>query len=639
LIEQAWLIPVIPLVSFFLIIFLGKRTPLRGASIGILAVGVSFVMSLLVFLQFLGDAEIVERSITWFRLGSFQLDLGMHVDGLAAMMFVVVTTVSLLVHVYSVGYMAEEPRFTWYFAALSLFTGSMLTLVIANNLIVLLVGWELVGICSYLLIGHWWEEKENSDAAVKAFITTKTADVPFLFGIFVMTFAAGTTNIEEITHAVESGEISPAVLTAGALLLFGGAIGKSAQFPLHVWLPDAMAGPTPVSALIHAATMVVAGVYMVGRLFTVFSASEQALLVVAAIGSITMLIAALLAMVQDDIKRVLAYSTVSQLGYMIAALGIGASTAAFFHLFTHAFFKALLFLGAGSIIHAAHSNRMSEMGGLRRPLSTTFWTFLIGSAALAGIPPLAGFWSKDEIIAEAFRESHEIVWAVAILTAMLTAFYMTRALWLTFFGEYRGQGHPHESPRVMTVPLVILAALSVVAGFFGAPFVEGGFRELVQLGEEAHIAGFDFALAGLSVGLALVGVLVGTALYRTYRERDPLRSLGPIYTLLERKYYLDDIYLRGIVRPIQYSVSRFIYWTNQRILDGVVNGFARMTRGFGTGTDAVDRHLVDGAVNRIAIGTGWTGGLLRYIQSGNVQRYAVILFAGVAILAVIFTRV
>jgi NADH-quinone oxidoreductase subunit L len=400
-----------------------------------------------------------------------------------------------------------------------------------------------------------------------------------------------------------------------------------------------MAGPTPVSALIHAATMVVAGVYMVGRLFTVFSASEQALLVVAAIGSITMLIAALLAMVQDDIKRVLAYSTVSQLGYMIAALGIGASTAAFFHLFTHAFFKALLFLGAGSIIHAVHSNRMSEMGGLRKPLSTTFWTFLIGSAALAGIPPLAGFWSKDEIIAESFRGSHEIVWVVAILTAMLTAFYMTRALWLTFFGEYRGQGHPHESPRVMTVPLVILAALSVVAGFLGAPFVEGGFRELVQLGEEAHIAGFDFALAGLSVGLALVGVLVGTALYRTYRERDPLRSLGPLYTLLERKYYLDDIYLRGIVRPIQYSVSRFIYWTNQRILDGVVNGFAWMTRRFGTGTDAVDRHLVDGAVNRIAIGTGWTGGLLRYVQSGNVQRYAVILFAGVAILAVIFTRV
>jgi NADH-quinone oxidoreductase subunit L len=637
--EGAWLIPVVPFVSFLVIVLVGRRMPMRGAEIGVLAVGISFVMSILVFLDFVGDAETVEKSVTWFSLESFRLELGMNVDGLAAMMFVVVTTVSLLVHVYSLGYMAHEPRFTWYFAALSLFTGSMLNLVIANNLIQLLVGWELVGICSYLLIGHWWEEKTNSDAAIKAFITTKTADVPFLFGIFVMIAAAGTGNIGGVTEAVEGGEISTTVLTVGALLLFGGAIGKSAQFPLHVWLPDAMAGPTPVSALIHAATMVVAGVYMVGRLFTVFQGSEQAILVVAAIGAITMLIAALLAVVQDDIKRVLAYSTVSQLGYMMAALGIGAFTAAFFHLFTHAFFKALLFLGAGSIIHAVHSNNMSEMGGLRKAMPTTFWTFLIGSAALAGIPPLAGFWSKDEIIADAFRNSHEIVWVVAIVTAMLTAFYMTRAVWLTFGGGYRGQGHPHESPRVMTIPLVILAALSVVVGFFGAPFTGGGFRELVHFGEEAHLAGFDFALAGLSVGLALVGILAGTALYRRYRDRDPVYRLGPLHTFLERKYYLDDIYLKGIVRPIQYPIARFTNWTNTYVLDGLVNGFAWLTRKFGDGTDAVDRNLVDGAVNRVAIGAGWTGGLLRYIQSGNVQRYAVILFAGVTILAVIFTRI
>jgi NADH-quinone oxidoreductase subunit L len=641
-VEWSWLIPVIPLVSFLLIIFFGKRTPLRGAGLGIAAVGISFVLSLIVFVQMIGgEAEAVERSVTWFRLASFELELGMHVDGLAAMMFVVVTTVSLLVHVYSVGYMAEEPRFTWYFAALSLFTGSMLTLVIANNLILLLVGWELVGICSYLLIGHWWEEKANSDAAIKAFITTKTGDVPFLFGIFVMIIAAGTANIPEITHAAEAGELSTGVLTVGALLLFGGAIGKSAQFPLHVWLPDAMAGPTPVSALIHAATMVVAGVYMVGRLMALFAPSETALTTVAVIGSITMLIAALLALVQDDIKRVLAYSTVSQLGYMMAAMGLGpvGLTAGFFHLFTHAFFKALLFLGAGSIIHAVHSNNMSEMGGLRRVMPTTFWTFVIGSAALAGIPPLAGFWSKDEIIAEAFREAQYGVWVVTIVTALLTAFYMTRAVRLTFFGRYRGAGHPHESPRVMTAPLVVLATLSVVAGFFGAPFVEGGFKQLVHFGDEVHIAGFDLALAALSVGLAVVGFVAGSSLYRSYRERDPLRRLGPFYTLLERKYYLDDIYLRGIVRPIQYSVSRFINWTNQRVLDGVVNGFAWVTRKIGSGTDAVDRRLVDGAVNRVAIGTGWTGGLLRYIQSGNVQRYAVILFAGVTILAVIFTRI
>jgi NADH-quinone oxidoreductase subunit L len=636
--EQAWLIPVIPFIAFFVILFFGKRTPGRGAPIGILAVAVSFVLSVIVFLEFLGHAEPVERSVTWLSLDSFEIELGMSVDGLTAMMFVVVTTVSLLVHVYSAGYMAHEPRFTWYYAALSLFTGSMLNLVIANNLFQLLVGWELVGICSYLLIGHFWEEKANSDAAIKAFITTRTGDVPFLFGIFVITVAAGTSNIPEVAHAVEGGEISGTVLTVGALLLFGGAIGKSAQFPLHVWLPDAMAGPTPVSALIHAATMVVAGVYMIGRLFFIFSGSDQALLVVSIIGAVTMLIAAFLAMVQDDIKRVLAYSTVSQLGYMVAALGIGAFTAAFFHLFTHAFFKALLFLGAGSIIHAVHSNYMSDMGGLRKAMPTTYWTFLIGSAALAGIPPLAGFWSKDEIIADAFRNSHEVVWLVAIVTALLTAFYMSRAVWLTFGGEYRGKGHPHESPRIMTFPLIALAVLSVVAGFFGAPFVEGGFSQLVHFGEETHVAGFDFALAGLAVGLGLVGILAGTALYRRYRDRDPLTRMGPAYTLLNRKYYLDDVYLKGFVRPIQYPIARAVNWTNTYILDGIVNGFAWLTRKFGSATDAVDRNLVDGVVNRVAVGTGWTGGLLRYVQSGNVQRYAVILFVGVAVLAVVFTR-
>jgi NADH-quinone oxidoreductase subunit L len=602
-------------------------------------VGSSFVLSLLVFFQFLGGADPVEKSLRWVNAGSFQIELGTFVDGLAAMMFVVVTTVSLLVHIYSVEYMAHEPRFTWYFAALSLFTGSMLNLVIANNLFQLLVGWELVGICSYLLIGHFWEDKPNQDAANKAFITTRTGDVSFVFGIFVLAIAAGTANIPAINEMAEHGGIAVPFLLAGAILLFGGAIGKSAQFPLHVWLPDAMAGPTPVSALIHAATMVVAGVYMVGRLFPVFEASDGALTLVAVIGGITMVIGALLALVQDDIKRVLAYSTISQLAYMIAALGIGARTAAFFHLFTHAFFKALLFLGAGSLIHSAHSNNMSEMGGMRRFMPRTYWTFMIGSLALAGIPPLAGFWSKDEIIADAGRNGHNVVMVLAIITAVLTAFYMTRAVRLTFFGEYRGHAQPHESPRMMTVPLVILAVLSITAGFLGAPFVKRGFAQLVLLPGEAHIADFDFVLAGITVALALGAIALGWRLYERYRERDPVRALGPIYTFIERKYFLDDIYMRGIVRPIQYKLSAFANWTNTYILDGIVNGVAWLTRKLGTGTDGVDRAVVDGAVNRVAIGTGWTGGLLRYVQSGNVQRYAVILFAGVAILAVIFTRV
>jgi len=431
------------------------------------------------------------------------------------------------------------------------------------------------------------------------------------------------------------------VLAAG-LLLFGGAIGKSAQFPLHVWLPDAMAGPTPVSALIHAATMVVAGVYLVGRMFLVFeAAAPEALTVVAVIAAITMLIAAVLAAVQDDIKRVLAYSTVSQLAYMMAALGIGEAgyTAGFFHLFTHAFFKALLFLAAGSIIHAVHTNNMSEMGGLRRHMPWTFWTFLIGAVALAGIPPLAGFWSKDEIITAAYAEGQTGLWIVALITAALTAFYMTRAVLLTFYGRQRfpAEVHPHESPPTMVGPLAILAGLSVVVGFVNAPFV-GWFSDWVYVGEPHH-AEFSFFNAGLSLAIAAGALALGVALYGRYREREPLRRLGPVYAFAERKYYLDDIYLGGIVRPIKGPIARGVDWTNQHILDGMVNAAGWVARKAGRGTEVVDRVVVDGAVNRVGVGTGWTGGLLRYIQSGNVQRYAIVLFAGVAILAVIFARI
>ena len=642
MIENAWVIPIIPLATFFVIVFVGKRTPGRGAPIGIASVGTAFILSLIVFFQQIGGRE-VERSWTWFDIGAFRFDIGITVDGLTAVMLVVVTGISLLVHVYSLGYMHGDRRYTFFYAVLALFTGAMLNLVIANNLFQLLVGWELVGLCSYLLIGHWWEEKENSNAAVKAFITTKTGDVPFLFGIFALTFAAGTANIPEITTMVDEGAISASVLTAAALLLFGGAIGKSAQFPLHVWLPDAMAGPTPVSALIHAATMVVAGVYLVARLFTVFvHAGGEALQFVAAIGATTMLIAALLAVVQDDIKRVLAYSTVSQLAYMMAALGVGenAFTASIFHLFTHAFFKALLFLGAGSIIHAVHTNNMSQMGGLRKQMPWTFLTFVIGAVALAGIPPLAGFWSKDEIITEAFRADQIGIWVVALITAGITAFYMTRAVLLTFFGRprYSEEVHPHEPPVTMVGPLVLLAGASIGIGFVGAPFV-GAFAEWVHFGPEIHEVEFSFFNAGLSFALAMGAIALGYFLYERWREPDPLRRLGPLYAFVERKYYLDDVYVRGMVRPIQYPIARATDWSNQRVLDGIVNMMGWLTRKLGIGTDTVDQRVVDAAVNRVGVSTGWTGGLLRYIQSGNVQRYAIVLFTGVAILAVIFTRV
>ncbi|HLB76506.1 MAG TPA: proton-conducting transporter membrane subunit, partial [Candidatus Dormibacteraeota bacterium] len=439
-----------------------------------------------------------------------------------------------------------------------------------------------------------------------------------------------------ITHLAETHQIATGTLTVAALLLFGGAIGKSAQFPLHVWLPDAMAGPTPVSALIHAATMVAAGVYLVGRMFSVFvNASGGALTFVAIIGSVTMLIAALLAMVQDDIKRVLAYSTVSQLAYMIAALGLGEEgyTPSLFHLFTHAFFKALLFLAAGSVIHAVHTNNMSEMGGLRKFMPTTFWTFLIGAAALSGIPPLAGFWSKDEIISEAYRTGHYPIFVIALATAVLTAFYMTRVMLLTFFGDYRGTAHPHESPVAMTAPLVVLAGMSAVVGFLGPT---GLFFDWVHLPGALHKP-VDYGFAAISLVGAVAGILAGYRLYARWRERDPLRALGPAYVLFERKYFLDDLYLGGVVRPIQYPLSAATYWTNQKILDGAVDGTGWVARRLAGFVDLFDRKAVDGAVNGIGIGARAGGGWLKYFQSGNVQRYALLMFGGVIILAIAFT--
>jgi NADH-quinone oxidoreductase subunit L len=643
-IRNAWLIPLLPLGAFFVIFFFGKKLPGKGAPVGIAAIAASFVISLGVLLDIARDGETVERSMEWFSVGSFHLELGMAVDGLAAVMFVVVTTVSLAVQVYSLGYMHGDQRYAWFYAVLSLFTAAMLNVVIANNLFQLLVGWEVMGVCSYFLIGHWWEEKTNSDASIKAFLVTRTGDIPFLFGIFVLTVAAGfDTNIGHITELAEHGEIPQFLLTAGALLLFGGAIGKSAQFPLHVWLPDAMAGPTPVSALIHAATMVAAGVYLVGRLFLVFvHAGAVTLQFVSIIASITMLIAALLAIVQDDLKRVLAYSTVSQLAYMVAGLSLGEAgyTAGLFHLFTHAFFKALLFLCAGSVIHAVHSNNMSEMGGLRQKMPITFVTFLIGSAALAGIPPLAGFWSKDEILTVAFEGQHYLVWGVAALTAILTAFYMTRAVLLTFYGQYRGHGEPHESPRSITGPLVALAGLAAVAGLLNAaPLGWHAFSDWVFVGPEPHHGEFNYAIAGFSVFAALAAIAFGYRLYATWRERDPVSSLGPVYTLLMNKYYLDDLYMKGIVRPIQYKLSAATDWFNQKVLDGIVHGFAGLARVLAGVTNRIDQRVVDGAVNGAAGLTGFSGGILRYLQTGNVQRYAVFLFAGVVIMAIVFTRI
>ena len=642
-VQHAWLVVVLPFVSAGLTLFLGKRTPGRGAMYGIAALGACLAMSLGVLWQFVqhGGATY-EGSVDWFQIGGLRMELGQLVDGLTAVMLVLVTAVSLCVHVYSVGYMHGDQRYTWFFVVLSLFTGAMLDVVVANNLFQLLVGWEVMGVCSYLLIGHWWEDHVNSSSAIKAFITTRIGDVPFMFGIFVLIAATGfkTSNIREIGEIVAGGRVSVALVSLAALLLFGGTIGKSAQFPLHVWLPDAMAGPTPVSALIHAATMVAAGVYLVGRMFEVFvHAQSYVLQVVGIVGGITMLGAALLGLVQDDIKRVLAYSTVSQLAYMVAIMSIGSAgrDAAFFHLFTHAFFKALLFLGSGSVIHACHTNNMSEMGGLRKPMPVTFWTFLIGSAALAGIPPLAGFWSKDELLVGA-STSHQVLFTVMVLTAIVTAFYTTRMVMQTFLGTYRGRGHPHESPVSMTGPLIGLAAATLVVGWLGAGPVGAPFFDWVFF-KEPEAVELVPRIAALSIAIAAVGLGAGYVVYRRWKERDPIRSLGPVYTLLENKYYLDDVYWKGVIRPIRDPVAAFVYWTNQNVFDRAVNGVASLAVVFSGVISWIDRNVVDGAVNGAAHLAGFTGGILRYIQSGNVQRYAAFLFAGVVILAVVFTRI
>jgi NADH-quinone oxidoreductase subunit L len=643
ILKYAWVIALLPFASAALILFFGRRTPGQGPVYGIAAIGAGFVMALAVLWHFVQGGGPYEASISWFTIGPLHVEAGILVDGLTAAMLVVVTSVSLCVQIYSLGYMHGDDRYTWFYVVLSIFTGAMLTVVLASGLIELLVGWEIMGVCTYLLIGHWWEDHANSSAAIKAFITTRVGDVPFMFGIFTLIAATGftTTNIGALGQAISQPGVSALMVSMAAILIFGGTIGKSAQFPLHVWLPDAMAGPTPVSALIHAATMVAAGVYLVARMFQVFvHASPWVLATVGTVAAITTLGAALMAFVQDDIKRVLAYSTLSQLAYMVAGMSMGPAgmTAGIFHLFTHAFFKALLFLGAGSVIHAVHSNNMSDMGGLRKQMPTTFWTFLIGSLALAGVVPLAGFWSKDELLVVANETGHGWLFAILLLTALLTAFYTARMLRLTFFGEYRGHAPAHESSPSMTGTLVFLAACTVVVGaLLGLP--HGGhtlFGDWVFF-QEVEGATFVPWIALVSTLAAGLGLLAGWSFYREYAERDPLRSvLGPLWRVLENRYYIDAFYMTAIVYPVRDRLSAAVYWTNQNILDGVVNGMGLLARALSRLVSWFDRMVIDGFVNSVGDTAGEAGGLLRYLQSGNMQWYAVGLFVGVIALTIVF---
>ena len=690
----AWLIPLLPAVSALIIWLFGTRLAKGGALVGITAVGLAFLIALGVAAEVFpanvgaalaaeeahhgvgtgteeehGEAGAAEEAVELpAGTGAFlyeagaditgmeqaPFDAGIRVDGLAAMMFLLVTFVSLMVHIYSLGYMEGDPRFTWFYTMLSVFTMSMLLLVIANNLMLMLVGWELVGVCSFLLIGFWWEEKANSNAAIKAFLTTKFGDVGLVVGVVALWGLFRTFDIGEIIAMVGEGTqargapLDEGMLTFALVAMFAGAIGKSAQFPLHTWLPDAMAGPTPVSALIHAATMVTAGVFLVARLYPVFSASATAQAVIAVIGAITLITAGLLALVQDDVKRVLAYSTVSQLGYMIAALAF-SYTAGIFHLFTHGFFKALLFLGAGSLIHAVHSNNMSDMGGLRTFMPYTYVTFVIGSLALMAIPPLAGFWSKDEVLVGAFSAGGYTGNLVSILGAVggfVTALYMTRALWLVFGGEYRGHGHPHESPGTMTWPLVALAVPAALIGFINLPFPwfhERGFATWTMFSTEyfiGHPAEFNVLIAGVSTLLAVGAAAVGTMWYRKApsAERDPLLNMGAFTRVLERKYHLDDLYTDLIVRTaVRDKAASAAYWSNQHVLDRIVNGVGVAVNRFARFVyDIGDQKGIDAGVNGLGLSTLWSSAKVRLAQSGNVQLYAGAMFTGIAVLAIVF---
>jgi NADH-quinone oxidoreductase subunit L len=600
----AVLIPLFPLVAFVLAISLARRRPVASAALSIAAITVSLVLSVWLLQGQLGSPGPIQADLPWLAAGIVHIDMGILVDPLASLMLVIVTAVSLLVQVYSLGYMKGDPGFGRFFAYLSLFSFSMLTLVLADNFILLYMGWELVGLCSYLLIGFWYQKPEAASAAKKAFVVNRVGDFGFLIGILVLSILAGTLSFGGATRFIAGGGLSGAQVTLIALLLFCGAIGKSGQFPLHVWLPDAMEGPTPVSALIHSATMVAAGVFMVARLYGIFMASADALRLIASIGAFTAVFAALIALAQDDIKRILAYSTISQLGYMMLALGVGGYAAGVFHLTTHAAFKTLLFLGAGSVIHAVGTNDIWKMGGLGRRMPVTAITFFVAVLAIAGIFPLSGFWSKDEILQAARASGHLELYVPALVTVFLTAFYMARLFFVAFAGEPRAESHAHESPVVMTVPLVILGLLAAGLGVIGTPLLGQGIHAFLAP-DEASVPVMDISVLILSSALAVAGILTALFIYglRAVRHETLQRAGGPVYVALRNKLYIDELYMI-LVRGLFFTTTAAFAW--------------------------FDRHVVDGAVNLVGAASKWGGDLVRRSVTGKVQTYALVVFAGLA---------
>jgi NADH-quinone oxidoreductase subunit L len=637
------LIPLLPLAGFLVNLFLGRRlSKAISGGIACAAMILSFAVSVVAAWGLVAlpadDRVIVQHAFNWITSGDFSVGLTLRLDPLSTVMILVVTGVGSLIHVYSTAYMHEErdSEFARYFSNLNLFAFFMLVLVLGANFLVMFVGWEGVGLCSYLLIGFWFEKKTASDAGKKAFIVNRIGDYGFLLGMFLVFVRFGTLDFQEIASALSgiAPETSFGVLSVTTLLLFVGATGKSAQIPLYVWLPDAMEGPTPVSALIHAATMVTAGVYMIGRNAALFSAAPETLAIVAVVGTATALMAGTIGLVQNDIKRVLAWSTVSQLGYMFLAMGVGAFAGGIFHLYTHAFFKALLFLGSGAVIHALSGEQdLRRMGGLKSALPITYWTFVVGAIAIAGVPGLAGFFSKDEILFRTYTSGHTLLWAIGLITSLLTAIYMFRIVFLAFHGapaavppahpeeeepaahHAAGGRHLHDAPPAMAFVLIVLAIGSVVAGYAGLPAVLGGgdwfgrFLEPsfhVDAAHEAAGGGLEMSLMILSSGVAIAGI--GLAAYFFLRHKTAAAALAArfagLYRVLQNKYYVDEIYDAAIVQPIR-IVSTEGLWkiVDARVIDGTVNGVGRVV-------------------------SGWSE-ILRRTQTGSVRAYAASLFLGV----------
>ncbi|MGE4271529.1 MAG: NADH-quinone oxidoreductase subunit L [Desulfitobacterium sp.] len=625
LFQWAWLIPFLPFLSFLLIVFVTKRSKRLSSTISILAILTSLGLAIGIGIGVIqSGSQVIENpvlsTVNWLSIAGLQIDFGTLIDPMSAMMLFVVTLVASMVQIYSIGYMHGDPGFSRYYAFQSLFAASMLGMVLATNLLQLFIFWELVGLCSYLLIGFWFFKVSAREAAKKAFITTRVGDFGLLLGILFLYnqfgtldfYGPGSLSVQMATSFHDFALIGGvSYLTIMAVLVFIGPIGKSGQFPLHVWLPDAMEGPTPVSALIHAATMVVAGVYLVARMFFLFdNASPFALQLVAGMGAFTAIFAATIAIAQDDIKRILAYSTLSQLGYMMFALGVGSLTASMFHLMTHAFFKALMFLGAGSVIHALHEKQnIWDMGGLWKKMPITGTTFFIGVLAISGIPPFAGFFSKDEILAAALHNGHPVIFAVGLFTAFLTAFYMSRLFFVAFMGKEKPENHPHESPWVMTLPLIILAFFSIVGGWVALP--EHNFGYFVHYGEFHH-EGIDWAIASISIlaGVLGIGLAYITYVTRAIKAENVVARFPGVYKLLKNKYYIDEIYLWFIHKVMDGIVAKVLYWFDLYIIDGIVNGLAFLTRG--------------------------SGRVLRKTTTGQLQTYALVFFFAVVVIYIVF---